>query len=73
MVKPNRDERPASKSHRALLAIGVFAVAAGSSLMISDRILGDRTTGIAKVSWMLGIGLINAYHPTGKARRRLLE
>lgn len=73
MVKPNRDEGSASNSHHALLAIGVFAVAAGVFLMVSGRILGERITGIATVSWMLGIGLINACRPTGKARRRVLE
>jgi|GEM_PF-3523172 len=69
----NISERPASKSHRALLAIGVFAVATGVFLMISGRILGERTTGIATVSWILGISLINAYGPNGKTRRRVFQ
>jgi len=73
LVLHNREQQRASKSHRALLAIGVFAVAAGVFLMIGGHILGERTAGVATVSWIFGIGLINAYGPNGKARRRVLE
>ena len=73
MVTPNKGEPLARKSHRTLLAIGIFAVAAGVFLMVSGRILGERTAGVATVSWIFGIGLINAYGPRRKVSRRVLE
>jgi hypothetical protein len=73
LVAPNRGERSANTSDRALLAIEVFAVAAGVFPIITGHILGERTTGVATVSWIFGIGLINAYGPIGKACGRVLE
>jgi hypothetical protein len=42
-------------------------------LIITGHILGERTTGVATVSWIFGIGLMNACGPMRKARRRVLE
>ena len=53
--------------------MGAFAVAASVFLMISRRILREITTGIATISWLSGIGLINAYGPNRKPCRRVLE
>jgi hypothetical protein len=46
---------------RTLFAIGVSLCLAGALLMVHGSIFGDRTTGIAIVTGILGIGLISAY------------
>jgi hypothetical protein len=44
---------------RAIFAIGVSLCLAGAILMVHGGIFGDRTTGIAVVTGILGIGLIS--------------
>ena len=46
---------------RALFVVGVTLCVAGALLMVNGTIFGDRTTGIAIVTGILGIGLISAY------------
>ena len=46
---------------RALFALGVSLCLAGALLMVHGSVFGDRTTGIAIVAGILGIGLISAY------------
>ena len=42
----------------ALLALGMFVLAIGVFLMVEGHILGERTTGIATLLEMLGMGII---------------
>lgn len=44
-----------------LFALGVSLCLAGALLMIQGNIFGDRTSGIAIVAGILGIGLVSAY------------
>jgi hypothetical protein len=44
---------------RALFVVGVTLCVAGALLMVNGTIFGDRTTGIAIVTGILGIGLIS--------------
>ena len=46
---------------RVLFTSGVSLCLAGALLMAHGSIFGDRTTSIAIVAGILGIGLINAY------------
>jgi len=46
---------------RALFVLGVSLCLAGALLMVHGSVFGDRTTGIAIVTGILGIGLISAY------------
>jgi hypothetical protein len=50
---------------RALFALGITLCLTSAFLMISGSILGDRTTGIATVVSILGIGLISTHRKTG--------
>ena len=44
-----------------LFALGVSLCLAGALLMIHGNIFGERTTGLAVVTGILGIGLVSAY------------
>jgi hypothetical protein len=46
---------------RALFALGVSLCLAGALLMVNGSIFGDRTTGIAIVTGIIGIGLISTF------------
>ena len=43
---------------KALLLVAVILIAMGIILILSDDVLGDRTTGIATIFGILGLGLI---------------
>jgi len=45
-------------SQRALLASGISLCLFGAFLMFNGSILGDRTTGIATIMGIIGIGLM---------------
>ena len=47
------------RRQNAVLAIGVLACLIGAFLMFHGGILGDRTTGIATVVGIMGIGIIS--------------
>ena len=49
---------------RVLFALGVSLCLAGALLMAHGSIFGDRTTGIAIVTGILGIGLIGNFSAT---------
>jgi drug/metabolite transporter (DMT)-like permease len=49
---------------RALFAVGVTLCLAGALLMVIGNVFGDRTTGIAIVTCILGIGLISTSNLT---------
>ncbi len=44
---------------RVLFALGITLCLTGALLMVNGSIFGDRTTGIAIVTGILGIGLIS--------------
>ena len=60
---------------RTLFASGVSLCLAGALLMIQGNIFGDRTTGIAIVAGIFGIGLVSAYttKPTLKSAMKQEE
>ena len=45
----------------ALFILGIALCLTGAVLMVHGSVFGDRTTGIAIVAGILGIGLISAY------------
>jgi hypothetical protein len=46
---------------RALFALGLSLCLTGAFLMVNGSIFGDRTTGIAIVTGIVGIGLISTF------------
>jgi hypothetical protein len=46
---------------RALFALGITLCLTSASLMVHGSVFGDRTTGIATVAGILGIGLISTF------------
>ncbi len=49
------------KKQQVLLALGVLVCLLGAFLMWDGSILGERTTGIATVLGITGIGMISGY------------
>ena len=49
---------------RALFVVGVTLCVAGALLMVNGTIFGDRTTGIAAITGIVGIGLISTSNLT---------
>jgi len=48
----------------ALFALGVALCLTDALLMVHGSVFGDRTTGVAIVTGIVGIGLISASHKT---------
>lgn len=53
---------------RTLFALGIALCLTSALLMVSGSILGDRTTGIATVVSIIGIGLISTHRKTGNSK-----
>jgi hypothetical protein len=49
---------------RVLFALGITLCLTGALLMVNGSIFGDRTTGIAIVTGIIGIGLIGNFSAT---------
>ena len=58
------------KRQTAVLAIGVLACLTGALLMFHGSILGERTTGIATVMGIIGIGIISTSKTPALAMKR---
>jgi hypothetical protein len=58
---------------RALFALGVALCVASACLMVNGSIFGDRTTGIAIVVSIVGIGLISTHRKVGTGKLQVAE
>lgn len=58
---------------RILFALGVALCLASACLMIDGSVFGDRTTGIAIVVSIVGIGLISTHRKVGTDKLQVAE
>jgi hypothetical protein len=58
---------------RALFALGVSLCLAGAFLMVNGSLFGDRTSGIAIVTGIIGIGLISTHRKVGTDKLQVAE